>query len=209
MLVWTQCPCPGKSHLGVISSVAFEDMLVWTQCPCPGEPQWLVMGHCGGWGHACVNLVSMPWWVTVEGHGHSIDQACLPNELLLLLILKRNIVLKSCELRINSIATLDMHSTYLFAIHIFEAFSSYFILKCMAGVEGMVCTFWNCVTVFQNGFTPLHIACKKNRIKVVELLLKYGASIDATTEVSTPTTFLCVSSVKLMLHLWSVGYVSL
>ena len=23
-----------------------------------------------------------------------------------------------------------------------------------------------------NGFTPLHIACKKNRIKVVELLLK-------------------------------------
>ena len=34
----------------------------------------------------------------------------------------------------------------------------------------------------QNGFTPLHIACKKNRIKVVELLLKYGASIEATTE---------------------------
>ena len=33
-----------------------------------------------------------------------------------------------------------------------------------------------------NGFTPLHIACKKNRIKVVELLLKYGASIQATTE---------------------------
>lgn len=27
-----------------------------------------------------------------------------------------------------------------------------------------------------NGFTPLHIACKKNRLKVVELLLKYGAS---------------------------------
>ena len=34
-----------------------------------------------------------------------------------------------------------------------------------------------------NGFTPLHIACKKNRIKVVELLLKHGASIEATTEV--------------------------
>jgi len=34
-----------------------------------------------------------------------------------------------------------------------------------------------------NGFTPLHIACKKNRIKVVELLLKYGAFIKATTEV--------------------------
>lgn len=36
-----------------------------------------------------------------------------------------------------------------------------------------------------NGFTPLHIACKKNRIKVVELLLKHGASIEATTEVTT------------------------
>lgn len=34
-----------------------------------------------------------------------------------------------------------------------------------------------------NGFTPLHIACKKNRIKVVELLLRHGASIEATTEV--------------------------
>lgn len=35
----------------------------------------------------------------------------------------------------------------------------------------------------QNGFTPLHIACKKNRIKVMELLVKYGASIQAITEV--------------------------
>lgn len=34
-----------------------------------------------------------------------------------------------------------------------------------------------------NGFTPLHIACKKNRSKVVELLLKYRASIESTTEV--------------------------
>jgi len=33
-----------------------------------------------------------------------------------------------------------------------------------------------------NGFTPLHIACKKNRIKVVELLLKNGAHIEAATE---------------------------
>ena len=37
-----------------------------------------------------------------------------------------------------------------------------------------------------NGFTPLHIACKKNRLKVVELLLKHGASIEATTEVIFP-----------------------
>ncbi|XP_029603818.1 LOW QUALITY PROTEIN: ankyrin-2-like, partial [Salmo trutta] len=34
----------------------------------------------------------------------------------------------------------------------------------------------------QNGFTPLHIACKKNRVKVMELLVKYGASIQAITE---------------------------
>lgn len=37
----------------------------------------------------------------------------------------------------------------------------------------------------QNGFTPLHIACKKNRVKVMELLLKHGASIQAVTEVQS------------------------
>lgn len=35
----------------------------------------------------------------------------------------------------------------------------------------------------QNGFTPLHIACQKNRIKIVELLLKHGCMLEATTEV--------------------------
>ena len=40
-----------------------------------------------------------------------------------------------------------------------------------------------CLFRLQNGFTPLHIACKKNRIKVMELLLKHGASIQAVTEV--------------------------
>lgn len=40
-----------------------------------------------------------------------------------------------------------------------------------------------CLCPLQNGFTPLHIACKKNRIKVMELLLKHGASIQAVTEV--------------------------
>lgn len=39
------------------------------------------------------------------------------------------------------------------------------------------------LSLAQNGFTPLHIACKKNRIKVMELLVKYGASIQAITEV--------------------------
>lgn len=44
----------------------------------------------------------------------------------------------------------------------------------------------------QNGFTPLHIACKKNRIKVMELLLKHGASIQAVTEVRSGLfTFVC------------------
>jgi len=46
----------------------------------------------------------------------------------------------------------------------------------------------NGVILLQNGFTPLHVACKKNRIAVVELLLKYGASIEATTEVHNIST---------------------
>ncbi|EUB63876.1 Ankyrin-2 [Echinococcus granulosus] len=33
-----------------------------------------------------------------------------------------------------------------------------------------------------NGFTPLHIACKKMTVKIVELLLKKGAIVDATTQ---------------------------
>ena len=38
---------------------------------------------------------------------------------------------------------------------------------------------------FQNGFTPLHVACKKNQFQVVELLLNSGADVEAVTEVST------------------------
>ena len=37
--------------------------------------------------------------------------------------------------------------------------------------------------VLQNGFTPLHVACKKNRHKVVELLLTHKANKEALTEV--------------------------
>ncbi|BHF75266.1 Ankyrin-2 [Sparganum proliferum] len=33
-----------------------------------------------------------------------------------------------------------------------------------------------------NGFTPLHIACKKQKVAIVELLLSYGAQIVCTTE---------------------------
>lgn len=36
---------------------------------------------------------------------------------------------------------------------------------------------------FQNGFTPLHIACKKNHMRVMDLLLKHSASLEAVTEV--------------------------
>ena len=51
-----------------------------------------------------------------------------------------------------------------------------------------------CVCVCpQNGFTPLHIACKKNRVKVMELLLKHGASIQAVTEVPYPISVLFCS----------------
>lgn len=35
----------------------------------------------------------------------------------------------------------------------------------------------------QNGFTPLHIACKKNHMRVMDHLLKHSASLEAVTEV--------------------------
>uniref|UniRef100_A0A1I8JDY8 ANK_REP_REGION domain-containing protein n=1 Tax=Macrostomum lignano TaxID=282301 RepID=A0A1I8JDY8_9PLAT len=35
-----------------------------------------------------------------------------------------------------------------------------------------------------NGFTALHIACKKGRVRIVELLLNYGAEPDAATDVT-------------------------
>lgn len=38
--------------------------------------------------------------------------------------------------------------------------------------------------IFQNGFTPLHVACKKNREQVIQLLLKYGANVHSANEVS-------------------------
>lgn len=40
------------------------------------------------------------------------------------------------------------------------------------------------VVFFQNGFTPLHIACKKNHLRVMDLLLKHSASLEAVTEVN-------------------------
>lgn len=59
-------------------------------------------------------------------------------------------------------------------------------VKYCLGSSFTTCTLFN----QQNGFTPLHIACKKNRVKVMELLVKYGASIQAITEVSnTPDSF--------------------
>lgn len=45
--------------------------------------------------------------------------------------------------------------------------------------------------LFQNGFTPLHVACKKMKVKIAEILLKKGANVDATTQVnSSPQPYL-------------------
>lgn len=52
--------------------------------------------------------------------------------------------------------------------------------------------------LYQNGFTPLHIACKKNRVKVMELLVKYGASIQAITEVRLEAGMSCNSILLLL-----------
>ena len=40
-----------------------------------------------------------------------------------------------------------------------------------------------CFTVVQNGFTPLHIGAKKNRIDIVLILLRRGMDPDVTTQV--------------------------
>lgn len=47
-----------------------------------------------------------------------------------------------------------------------------------------LCSDDKCFLFFlQNGFTPLHIACKKNHMRVMDLLLKHSASLEAVTEV--------------------------
>jgi len=38
--------------------------------------------------------------------------------------------------------------------------------------------------LLQNGMTPLHVACRRNNMKVVQLLLKHGVPINITTSVS-------------------------
>jgi len=38
--------------------------------------------------------------------------------------------------------------------------------------------------LLQNGMTPLHVACRRNNMKVVQLLLKHGVPINITTRVS-------------------------
>ena len=53
-----------------------------------------------------------------------------------------------------------------------------------------------CALIFffsQNGFTPLHVACKKNREQVIQLLLKFGANVHSANEVSQLFAFACDS----------------
>uniref|UniRef100_A0A7N6BJU1 Ankyrin 3a n=1 Tax=Anabas testudineus TaxID=64144 RepID=A0A7N6BJU1_ANATE len=90
----------------------------------------------------------------------------------------------------------DVTNDYLTALHVAAHCGHYKVAKlivdkkanpnfksslyCFAYYSGLYIDFFSvCV---QNGFTPLHIACKKNRVKVMELLLKHGASIQAVTE---------------------------
>uniref|UniRef100_A0AAY4BWC7 ZU5 domain-containing protein n=1 Tax=Denticeps clupeoides TaxID=299321 RepID=A0AAY4BWC7_9TELE len=63
----------------------------------------------------------------------------------------------------------DVTNDYLTALHVAAHCGHYKVAKVIVDKK--------------NGFTPLHIACKKNRVKVMELLLKHGASIQAVTEV--------------------------
>ena len=57
-----------------------------------------------------------------------------------------------------------------------------------------------------NGFTPLHIACKKNRIKVVELLLKYGASLNHRNKQGGTCLLMAASNGKLDMVKWLLKY---
>lgn len=42
---------------------------------------------------------------------------------------------------------------------------------------------WNVLKLFQNGYTPLHIAAKKNQMDIATTLLEYGARPDAESKV--------------------------
>ena len=61
--------CGGWGHCGGCWFVVVKGMLVWTQCLCPGESHLGVVGLCAGWGHTCLNLMSVPWWGTFGCHG--------------------------------------------------------------------------------------------------------------------------------------------
>ncbi|XP_071190114.1 ankyrin-2-like isoform X15 [Salvelinus alpinus] len=84
----------------------------------------------------------------------------------------------------------DVTLDYLTALHVAAHCGHYRVTKLLLdkranpNARALVCFIHHVsgVCVCQNGFTPLHIACKKNRVKVMELLVKYGASIQAMTE---------------------------
>jgi ankyrin repeat protein len=44
---------------------------------------------------------------------------------------------------------------------------------------------------FQNGYTPLHIAAKKNQMDIVSALIDHGAKTSAESKVRSPVTAYC------------------
>ena len=104
------------------------------------------------------------------------------------------VVLPLCPSQMDSTVTILYSSFVLLSRSLFVIFSFSFLVDILflcvrllyknfdLHIHEVVHCFVFLHLVQQNGFTPLHIACKKNRIRVIELLLQYGAMVGSTTE---------------------------